>query len=151
VTINTNYRASELKYVLSQGDVTTLFLIPSYRENSFVDEVHTVAPELKVLDDPASEPLRCSCLPCLRRVVLIGAETAHGMLPYQQVLSMSGQVSDDQLRRRQASVSPHDVAMIQYTSGTTGFPKGVMLTHYGVMNNARLMSARWDWRHQDRL
>src|SRR5215813_13583475 len=63
VTINTNYRASELKYVLSQGDVTTLFLIPSYRENSFVDEVHTVAPELKVLDDPASEPLRCSCLP----------------------------------------------------------------------------------------
>jgi len=151
VTVNTNYRSAELEYVLRQGDVSTLFLIPSYRDSSFVDAVYRATPELKELQDPPAGTLRCSSLPCLRRVVLIGHSQAPGMLSYEQVVAMGNTVPDEELRRRQATVSPQDVAMIQFTSGTTGFPKGVMLTHHASVNNAMLLSQRWDWKEDERL
>jgi fatty-acyl-CoA synthase len=151
VTINTNYRAAELEYVLRQGDVSTLFLIPSYRDNSFVDAAYSAAPELKDLQDPTAGKLRCAGLPRLLRVVLIGETPAPGMLSYQQVVAMGDTVPDQELRRRQAMVSPQDVAMIQFTSGTTGFPKGVMLTHHASVNNAMLLGHRWEWQPDERL
>jgi fatty-acyl-CoA synthase len=151
VTVNTNYRAAELKYVLRQGDVTTLFLVPGYRDNSFIEAVQSVAPQLRDITDPAVERLQCSHLPCLRRVVLIGEAPLPGMLCYRDVMTMGERVPDDALRQRQAGVSPHDVAMIQFTSGTTGFPKGVMLTHHASVNNVLLLSRRWNWPADDRL
>jgi fatty-acyl-CoA synthase len=151
VTVNTSYRAAELEYVLRQGDVSTLFLVPNYRDNSFVDAVYKAAPELRQVEDPPIDSLQCPNLPRLRRVVLIGDVPAAGMLSYQQAVSMGDRVSDEELRRRQAAVSPRDVAMIQFTSGTTGFPKGVMLTHHSSVNNALLLSHRWDWQPDERL
>jgi fatty-acyl-CoA synthase len=151
VTVNTNYRSAELEYVLRQGDVSTLFLIPSYRDNSFVDAVYSAAPELRRLAHPSVDLLRCSNLPRLGRVVLISDFPAAGMLSYQQVLSLGDRVSDEELRQRQATVGPQNVAMIQFTSGTTGFPKGVTLTHLASVNNAMLLSQQWDWKEDERL
>src|SRR5215471_5574692 len=151
VTVNTSYRSGELEYVLRQGDVSTLFLIPGYRDNSFLDAVYNAAPDLRRLQNPSVDSLRCSNLPALRRVVLIGDVSAAGTLSYQQALSLGDRVSDEEIRQRQATVSPQDVAMIQFTSGTTGFPKGVMLTHNASLNNAMLLSQRWDWKEDERL
>src|SRR5262245_60165498 len=113
VTVNTSYRAAELEYVLKHGDVTTLFLISGYRDNSFVDAAYLAAPELRDLEDPAIGGLCCSSLPCLRRVILIGDLPPAGMLSYRQVMLMGDQVSNEELQRRQAMVVPTDVAMIQ--------------------------------------
>jgi fatty-acyl-CoA synthase len=151
VAVNTNYRSSELEYLLRQGDVTTLVLTSGYRDNSFLEAVDAIAPELKELKDPAVEELRCSRLPLLRRVIFIGDSPPRGLLSYRHVISMGDGVPDEMLRERQASVSPDDVAMIQYTSGTTGFPKGVMLSHAGLINNALLFSRTWNWQPDDRL
>ena len=151
VTVNTNYRAAELEYVLRQGDVSTLAMIAAYRDNSFLDAIHSVAPELKNITNPVREELRCANLPRLKRVILVGDTPQAGLLPYSQVVAMGGSLSDEVLQARQSSVAPHDVAQIQYTSGTTGFPKGAMLTHHGVVNNALLSSVRWGIAADDRL
>lgn len=151
VTVNTNYRASELEYVLRQGDVNTLFMISAYRDNNFLDAIYKVAPELKSLNDPSTERLHAEKLPELKRVVLIDSNPQPGLLPYDQVLEMGNNVSDSELKARQERVSPQDVAQMQFTSGTTGFPKGVQMTHYGMVNNARLSNPRLDFKQGDRL
>jgi fatty-acyl-CoA synthase len=134
VTVNTAYKASELEYVLSQGDITTLFMTEEFRGNSYLDSVYSIVPEIKELADPIAQPLQSVKLPRLQRVVLIGTTPRPGMLLYSQVLALGQHISDEALRERRASVTPEDVAMIMYTSGTTGFPKGVMLTQYNLVN-----------------
>ena len=151
VTVNTNYRAAELEYVLRQGDVATLAMIAAYRDNSFLDAIYSIAPELKQITDPAREELRCARLPLLKRVIFVGDTPQTGLLPYSHAVALGGSLTDEALQARQSSVTPHDVSQIQYTSGTTGFPKGAMLTHHGVVNNALLSSVRWGIRADDRL
>ena len=138
VTINTNYRRSEIEYVLRQGDVTTLFMIDGFRGNSYIDSLQNIAPELKNIGDPLHEPLQCAALPNLKRLILFGSNPQPGMMLYSQVVKLGDQISDDLLSTRQASLDPHDVIQMQYTSGTTGFPKGVMLTHYGILNQTNV-------------
>ena len=151
VTVNTNYRAAELEYVLRQGDVATLVMIGHYRDNDFLEAVYSVAPELRGVKDSASEEVRCAKLPMLKRVMLIGPESQPGLLPYEHVLGLGESVPDEELRARQAGVKPHDVAQMQFTSGTTGFPKGVRMTHHGMVNNARLSFTRLGVRVGDRV
>ncbi len=151
VTVNTNYRAAELEYVLRQGDISTLAMIAAYRDNSFLEAIYSVAPELKQITDPAREELRCARLPLLKRVILLGEKPQTGLMPYSQAVALGASVTDEALQARQANVTPYDVAQIQYTSGTTGFPKGAMLTHHGVVNNALLSSVRWGIQADDRL
>jgi fatty-acyl-CoA synthase len=150
VTINTNYRASELEYVLRQGDITTLFMIEGFRGNSYLDTIYGVLPELKILADPIHDPVRSSGLPRLTRVVLIGGQPAPGLIPYSQVLALGESITDRALARRQQSVSPGDVAQIQYTSGTTGFPKGAALSHHNIVNNVFLFTSRANLTSSDR-
>ena len=138
VTVNTNYRADELEYVLQQGDITTLFMIAAYRDHSYIETINRIVPELSRLDDPARERLHSARLPLLKRVVLIGEQAPPGVLPYSQVLALADSVSDAALDERRASVTPDDVAQMLYTSGTTGFPKAVMLTHRSIINNANI-------------
>ena len=142
VTVNTNYRASELEYVLRQGDVATLVMIGHYRDNNFLDSLYTIAPELREVCGPSFDELRSANLPALKRVVFIGSGSQPGLLPYAQMLAMGERVTDEALRARQSRVTPQDVAQMQFTSGTTGFPKGIRMTHHGMVNNGHLTSAR---------
>jgi fatty-acyl-CoA synthase len=142
VTVNTNYRASELEYVLRQGDVATLVMIGHYRDNNFLDSLYTIAPELREVREPSFDELRSANLPALKRVVFIGSGSQPGLLPYAQMLAMGERVTDKALRARQSSVTPQDVAQMQFTSGTTGFPKGIRMTHHGMVNNGHLTLAR---------
>ena len=138
VTVNTNCRVSEIEYVLRQGDITTLFMIDEFRGNSYVESLYHIAPELTTLADPIRERLQSAALPELKRVILIENSAHPGMMLYSQVAPLGEGVSDEALTERQSSLDSHDVIQMQYTSGTTGFPKGVMLTHYGIVNQAHV-------------
>ncbi|HSE37054.1 MAG TPA: AMP-binding protein, partial [Blastocatellia bacterium] len=138
VTVNTNCRASEIEYVLRQGDITTLFMIEELRGNSYIESLYQIAPELTSLVDPLHARLQSAALPELKRVILIENKSQPGMMLYSQVLPFGDGISDGALIERQSSLDPHDVIQMQYTSGTTGFPKGVMLTHYGIINQAHV-------------
>lgn len=144
VTINTNYRAAEVEYVLQQGDIKLLCLTEELRGNPYLESVYSIAPELKEISDPLQQKLQAACLPKLERVVLLGKQTRPGVLLFEQLLALADSVSEETLAARQARVQPHDVAMMQYTSGTTGFPKGVMLTHHSLINQSRVACTRGD-------
>lgn len=150
VTVNTAYKASELDYVLRQGDITTLFMTEAFRGNSYLDSVYSIVPEIKELADPLAQPLQSAKLPRLKRVVLLGTTPRPGTLLYSHVVALGQNISDEALRERRACVTPGDVAMIMYTSGTTGFPKGAMLTHNNIVNqmqSARLNQDFSQWRY----
>lgn len=142
VTINTNYRAAEIEYALRQGDIKALFMIEDLRGYSYLDAVYSIAPELKALDDPTSQELNSEKLPRLKRVILFGKDAKPGTMLYSQVTALADKVSNEELKTRQASVSVHDVVQMQYTSGTTGFPKAVMLTHYSLVNQSHIACSR---------
>lgn len=150
VTVNTAYRAAELEYVLRQGDITTLFMVEEVRGNSYLDSLYSVVPEIKNLADPAHETLQSDKLTYLKRAVLIGKTERPGLLPFSKLIELGASVSDQVLKTRQASVTPYDIAQVQYTSGTTGFPKGAMLTHHAQINNAYLVATRGGARPDDR-
>ncbi|HHY20918.1 MAG TPA: AMP-binding protein, partial [Bacilli bacterium] len=133
VTVNTNYRTAELEYLLNQSDSTTLILMENYRGASYVDMLYEIIPELKT-----SEPgqLQSKKLPFLKNVIFLGEERKPGMYIWDDILEMGKDVSDEELQERHNTLEPDDVINMQYTSGTTGFPKGVMLTHNNLINNA---------------
>ncbi|KOY84045.1 AMP-binding protein [Lysinibacillus macroides] len=133
VTVNTNYRASELEYLLKQSDAKTIFLIENYRDHSFIHTLQELCPELEHCE-PGN--LQSKRLPLLKNVILIGETKYPGVLNWSDVLTAAEQVTEEQLDQREQSLHYDDVINIQYTSGTTGFPKGVMLTHFNLVNNA---------------
>ena len=139
VTVNTNYRAFELEYLLKQSDATTLLLIGGVREaDEYLKVIDAICPELK---DSAPGELSSEKLPLLKNVIYLGPERRPGMFSWRDLVEMGKTVSDEALAERQASLDPDDVINMQYTSGTTGFPKGVMLTHTNLIGNARSLGA----------
>ena len=147
VTVNTAYKASELEYVLRQGDITTLFMTEEFRGNAYLDSVYSIVPEMKDLANPIAQPLQSEKLPRLKRVVLFGTTPHPGTLLYAQVVALGQRIADEALQERRASVTPEDVAMIMYTSGTTGFPKGAMLTHNNIVNQIQSSNLNQDISH----
>lgn len=142
VTVNTNYRQHEIEYVLKQGDITRLFLIEVFRGNNYLQSIYNIVPELQQLNQSMLEPLHSETLPYLEHVILLGNTPKPGVGIFAQVMALAEQVSDEELAVRQASVTPQDIAMMQYTSGTTGFPKGVMLTHFSLVNQGHVSTGR---------
>ncbi len=137
VTVNTSYRSFELEYLMSQSDAATLVFIGGVRESDeYLKIIREVCPEL---DECEPGKLECKKLPLLKNVVYIGPEEDRmkGMYGWDEVIEMGRTVSDEDLQQRQQSLSPDDVINMQYTSGTTGFPKGVMLTHTNIIGNAK--------------
>jgi len=132
VTINTSYKSAELEYILSQSDTSTLFLVKKFKDTDYIDTLYDVAPELR---SAAPGDLSSARLPCLKRVVFIGDETPAGMLNFSSLYDLGREVPDSDLAAVEATLDRHEVINMQYTSGTTGFPKGVMLTHFNVINN----------------
>jgi fatty-acyl-CoA synthase len=129
VTINPAYKANELRYVLEQSDAAVLFLT----DVNFVEILQRAVPDLAEADSGEIEGL-----PHLKNVVLIGdeARSVPGLTPYREFVRGAEDVPEEDLRRRQDSLSADEVINMQYTSGTTGFPKGVQLTHANIVKNA---------------
>jgi len=138
VTVNTSYRSAELEYLLKQSDATTLILTGGVREaDEYLKIINKVCPSLK-----ESEPgkLDCKELPFLKNIVYLGKDKVPGMYNFDDILEMGKKISDQELKNRLDSLEPDDVINMQYTSGTTGFPKGVMLTHTNLIGNAISMA-----------
>lgn len=133
VTVNTSYRAAELEYLLKQSDSTTLVLMEAFRDHSYVDTLYEIIPELKAY---VPGNLQSAKLPKLKNVIILGDQAFPGMLSWSELLAMKVDTSEEELNQRMSELEPDDVINMQYTSGTTGFPKGVMLTHNNLANNA---------------
>lgn len=149
VTVNINYRTTELEYLLRQSDTSTLILMEGYRDASYIDMLYEIAPELKSAKPGAV--LYCKALPKLKNVIVIGEERYPGMFLWQDILTACDKVTDEGLDQRMSSLHPDDVINMQYTSGTTGFPKGVMLTHYNIINNAVSIAECMRLSNEDRM
>lgn len=146
VTINPSYRAAELEYVLKQGDVVGLFFMERVRDYNCLQTVNSMTTPSTVNGQVNSERLprlRYTCLLDTPPSVDTSQDVAWRPVLFTELVAQGEGVSVEMLKTRQTSVQPHDVAMIQYTSGTTGFPKGAMLTHRGVINNAAAFMDRW--------
>ncbi|WP_147534228.1 AMP-binding protein [Bacillus marasmi] len=148
VTVNTSYQSAELEYLLKQSDSTTLVLMEEYRGTSYIDTLYEIVPELKT-----SEPgqLKSEKLPFLKNVIVLSEKRYPGMFNWSDLLEMSNEITEEQLDARMSTLEADDVINMQYTSGTTGFPKGVMLTHSNLVNNAVNVAACMNLTHEDRM
>ena len=149
VTVNTSYRSSELEYILRQSDATMLILMERYRDAHLAGIAAGVLPEL---GNCTPGTLAAPELPYLKEVVFIGEKApSPGMRLFSDLIARGATVTEGELDARMASLKVHDTINMQYTSGTTGFPKGVMLTHYNVINNARMVGDVMGMTPDDRL
>jgi fatty-acyl-CoA synthase len=148
VTVNTSLRTSEIAYLLKQSETSTLITVSGFRDIDYVQTIYEVVPELRRSAEGAFNSVE---LPFLRNVIYIGDEHPGGMIRYDSLLSGSAQVTDEQLDAHGALQSLDSVINMQYTSGTTGFPKGVMLTHRNIVNNGYWLGEGLGLTHQDRL
>ncbi|HWS81389.1 MAG TPA: AMP-binding protein [Rubrobacter sp.] len=135
VTINPAYKSHELKYVLEQSDAAVLFLTEGAGDANFLQILQGAVPEL---GEAAEGELSIEELPFLKHVVLMGGDSPEGLpvIGFDEFMEKAEEVSDEELRERQSSLDAEDVINMQYTSGTTGFPKGVQLTHANIVKNA---------------
>ena len=148
VTMNTAYKIHEAEYLLRQSDTHTLVMMEECNDAKFAATIRELCPELSGHD--ARKPLHCHRLPFLRHVVTVGYKD-DGCLTWEEMMETSSKVPAEEVARRAAAVDVHDVANMQYTSGTTGFPKGVMLTHYNIVNNGKCIGDRMDLSTADRM
>ena len=148
VTVNTAYKIHEAEYLLRQSDTHTLILISKYRDSNYQEIINELCPELK--DIKKGEKLHSKRLPFLRNVISIDYEQ-EGLYTFSEMMEQSVRVSYEEMQSVARTVSVNDVCNMQYTSGTTGFPKGVMLTHYNVVNNGKCIGDRMDLSTADRM
>ena len=148
LTVNTNYKTAELAYLLEQSDTETLFIIDGYQDTDYIQTVYDLVPELKT---QARGQLSSDKFPRLKRVCFLGQEKHRGMYSIPEIIALEAMISDDQYLARQAELDPQDVVNMQYTSGTTGFPKGVMLTHYNIGNNGFWIGENQRFTEKDRV
>ena len=148
VTVNTAYKIHEAEYLLRQSDTHTLVMIESCLDSDYRGIINELCPELATTK--AGEPLHCKRLPFLRNVITVGFKQP-GSLTFDEAMARKELISSEQVARMAAAVRPNDVCNMQYTSGTTGFPKGVMLTHYNVVNNGKCIGDRMGLSTADRM
>ena len=148
VTVNTAYKIHEAEYLFRQSDTHTLVMIESCLDSDYRGIINSLCPEIATAQP--GRPLHCKRLPFLRNVITVGFRQK-GCLTFEEAMERGDMVSREELLRQAAMVRPNDVCNMQYTSGTTGFPKGVMLTHYNVVNNGKCIGDRMDLSTADRL
>jgi len=148
VTVNTAYKIHEAEYLLRQSDTHTLVMIESCLDSNYKAIINELCPEMAATKP--GQPLHCRKLPFLRNVITVGFKQP-GCLTFPQAMERASMVPQEQVARMAAAVRPDDVCNMQYTSGTTGFPKGVMLTHYNVVNNGKCIGDRMGLSTADRM
>ena len=148
ITVNTNYKQSELEYLVKDSDMHTLCLTDGTWESNYVDMTYSMLPELR---ECQRGHLQSNHFPKLRNVVYIGQEKFRGMYNTSEILLLGENTDDEEFDKLRKSVSCHDVVNMQYTSGTTGFPKGVMLTHYNIVNDGFLTGEHMGFTSDDKL
>ena len=148
VTMNTAYKIHEAEYLLRQSDTHTLVMIESCLDSDYRQIINELCPELAAHDKDT--PLHSKRLPFLRNVITVDFRQP-GSLTFEEAMARADMVSLDVIRSMAANVRTDDVCNMQYTSGTTGFPKGVMLTHYNVVNNGKCIGDRMGLSTADRM
>ena len=148
VTVNTAYKSHEAEYLLRQSDTHTLVMIDSCLDSNYQAIINELCPE--IASSKPGAPLHCKRLPFLRNVITVGFKQP-GCLTFDEAMARYEMVSSEAVAKMAADVRPNDVCNMQYTSGTTGFPKGVMLTHYNVINNGKCIGDRMGLSTADRM
>ena len=148
VTVNTAYKIHEIEYLLKQSDTHTLIMTEGARDCNYGEIVAQLCPELEATKE--GKPLHSKRLPFLRNVITVGY-SQKGCLTWSKALERASQVPVSEVHRMAALVDKDDVCNMQYTSGTTGFPKGVMLTHYNVVNNGKYIGDHMELSTADRM
>ena len=148
VTVNTAYKRHEADYLFRQSDTHTLVMVESCLDSNYKEIINEICPEIAT--SKPGEPLHCKRLPFLRNVITVGFKQP-GCLTFDEAMERGDLVPQEELNRMAARVRPDDVCNMQYTSGTTGFPKGVMLTHYNVVNNGKCIGDRMGLSTADRM
>ncbi len=148
VTVNTAYKVYEAEYLLRQSDTHTLVMIDGYKDSDYVGIIKELCPELETSE--AGKPLHTKRLPFLRNIITVDSKQ-NGCLTWNQAIALADKVPVEEVYRRALAINRHDVCNMQYTSGTTGFPKGVMLTHYNVVNNGKNIGDCMDLSTADRM
>jgi fatty-acyl-CoA synthase len=144
VTVNTSLRSAEIEYLLTQNQTSTLITIDGFRGVSYLDELRKIG----ALGTPA---LRAERFPHLSRIIFIGQDAPEGVTPYSAIREAGGRIADADLRAAEQAVALDDVINMQYTSGTTGFPKGVMLSSRNIVNNGFWLGQGLGYTSADRL
>ncbi|MEC5422574.1 AMP-binding protein [Virgibacillus sp. C22-A2] len=148
VTVNTNYQAKELEYLLKQSEATTLIMAESYKGTSYIDILKQVCPELTGAE---KGKLNSEVLPLLKNIIVLSDNDYSYSYTWEEIMDYGRVVSFGELEERKKTLHYDDVINMQYTSGTTGFPKGVMLTHYNIVNNGNQIADCMKLTYEDRL
>ena len=148
VTVNTNYKLHELEYLVKQADLTTLCLADGFRDSDYVSMVNELIPELK---ESERGYLKSSRFPVLKNLIFMGPQKHRGMFSIPELILAGSHTDDREMKEIEEGLHFDDVVNMQYTSGTTGFPKGVMLTHYNIINNGYYIGECQKFTEKERL
>ncbi|HHX99941.1 MAG TPA: AMP-binding protein [Methanothermobacter sp.] len=148
VTVNTAYKSHELDYVLKQSDMKALAIIDGFKDVDYIQTLYELVPELKTHE---RGKLASEEFPFLKSVIYVGQEKHRGMFNTNELLLLGKHGNEEKFQSIKSSLNSDDVVNMQYTSGTTGFPKGVMLTHRNILNNGYYIGERQKFTEKDRL
>lgn len=143
VTVNTSYQAQELEYILSQSDSKMLIMTEKVSRTNYKDIVKGLLPELENFN---GHNIQSETLPYLKTIVSMNDFTDDAFVPFKELFNYENK---EALNQRESKLHYNDVVNIQYTSGTTGFPKGVMLSHHNILNNGRIIGGRMNYSNDD--
>ena len=147
VTVNTAYKIHEAQYLLSQSDTHTLVMIDGYKDSNYVEIMKEICPELAECEPGHLESKK---LPVLKNIITVDSKQ-DGCFTWDEAIELGKTVPVEEVYKLAKTVRKDDVCNMQYTSGTTGFPKGVMLTHYNVVNNGKAIGDCMDLSTEDRM
>ena len=147
VTVNTAYKIHEAEYLLRQSDTHTLVMIDGYKDSDYVGIMKELCPELATCEPGKLESKK---FPFLKNIITTDSRQP-GCYTWDEAIKLAEQVPYSEVEARRRTIDKNDVCNMQYTSGTTGFPKGVMLTHYNVVNNGKAIGDCMDLSTADRM
>ncbi len=148
VNINPAYKSHELSYVLKQSDSVAFFLIDQFKESNYFSIASDIIKELKT---SSNSSLKSEEFPKLRHVVSMKKQTVDGIMSWDDFIELGNHISDEELAKRESELTADEPINIQYTSGTTGFPKGAMLAHSNILTNAYYVGDCQDFTEKDRI